>query len=224
MEAELARNHSLRFLKSVGVRSGMFVCTSWLQLSSLLILDYPGFTPPRTDLWAIFEPSQFFPRQLSQRVQQCHKGLEYCSPGCGGFAQNAWERFCLWNGAKIHFKKSWWTFQPHPNLSSESPNFIGVVKDSTSTNPQPNLCWQLLATETENGQRTSNQHDAQNGTVGASHAAELGFVWLGADGWSLGHGAAEPVSVVPRTHQGYQGPGGGFCWSQGNVCVFFGGR
>jgi len=50
--------------------------------------------------------------------------------------------------------------------------------------------------------------DVQNGTVGASHAAELGFVWLGADGWSLGHGAAEPVSVVEVTHQG---PGGGFC-------------
>ena len=26
----------------------------------------------------------------------------------------------------------------------------------------------------------------QNGTVGASHAVELGFVWLGGDGWTPG--------------------------------------
>lgn len=31
----------------------------------------------------------------------------------------------------------------------------------------------------------------ENGTVGASHAAELGFVWLGGDGWNASVGASE---------------------------------
>lgn len=112
-------------------------------------------------------------------------------------------------------------FSTSPHLSRESPNFIGVVKDSTSTNPQPNWCWQL-----GNGKRTAHLQlsDAQNGTVGASHAAELGFVWLGADGWRLGHGAAEPVSVVEVTHQGYQGPGGGFLLKLRKCVCFFGGE
>lgn len=144
---------------------------SYLAYKSWIILDLP----PPTDLWAIFEASQFFPRQLS------HKGLEHCSHGCGGFAQNAWERFCLWNGAKIHFiKKKLMNFSTSPNLSSESLINRGCEVDLI----QPNLCWQL-----GNGKRKAHLQlsDAQNGTVGASHAAELGFVWLGADGWSLGH-------------------------------------
>lgn len=34
--------------------------------------------------------------------------------------------------------------------------------------------------------------DGQNGTVGASHAAELGFVWLGGDGWTPGCNMLHP--------------------------------
>jgi len=30
----------------------------------------------------------------------------------------------------------------------------------------------------------------KNGTVGASHGSELGFIWLGEDGWQLGRGAS----------------------------------